>query len=136
MSTWRMVREASTWGLSVLTVPAKVRPWSVAERAAGVALDARVVRLHHAAISAAAGARDLEAWMRVAARGGGKGPGSASKIRDGGFESGHPRLEVVRHALGRRGAELREHFAPELLDAGVVHGQRPGGLTHPSPRHR
>src|SRR5436190_12077233 len=75
MSTCRIVREASTWGLSVLTAPAEVRRRSVAEGAAGVALHARLVRLHHAAIAAAGGAQHLEAGMRVAARGAGEGPG-------------------------------------------------------------
>src|SRR4249919_845572 len=104
MSTWRIVREASTGGLSVLTAPAEVRRRSVAEGAAGVALDARLVRLHHAAISAAARAQHLEARMSVSARGGGcEADAPALEVRDRRFQRGHTRLEVVRHALGGRG---------------------------------
>ena len=40
------------WGFRPTTAPAEVRRRSVAEGAAGVALDARLVRLHQAAIAA------------------------------------------------------------------------------------
>src|SRR5882672_4593043 len=107
MSTWRMVREASTRGLSVVTAPLKVRPRSVAESAAGVALDARLVRLHQAAVPAPAGPERLQARMRVAARGdGGEASTTRLQVGHGGLQGGDARFEVVGGALGRRGAEL------------------------------
>src|SRR5437870_5514147 len=133
MSTWRMVRVASTEGLSAGNAPAEVRRRSVTEGAAGVALDAGLVRLHQAAIPAAARPEHLKAGMRVAAWGdGGQGsaPGlqprtpmvAAAQVGHGRLQGGHARFEVVGGALGRRGAELPEHLTAELVDARVVHG--------------
>src|SRR5438552_16827565 len=73
MSTWRMVR-GSTPVFSRGQAPAEVRPGSVSEGATGVALDAGLVRLQHAAVGPPARAQDLQARMSVTAReAGGRG---------------------------------------------------------------
>src|ERR1700704_3495568 len=96
MSTWRMVRVASTWGLSVVTAPAEVRRRSVTEGAAGVALDAGLVRLHQAAIPTPAGPEHLQAGMGMAARGGHRRSRLAAlKVRHRRLQGGHARLEIV-----------------------------------------
>src|SRR5260221_14281439 len=113
MSTWRMVRVASTGRLSAWTAPAEVRRRSVTEGATGVALDAGLVRLHQAAIPAAARPEHLQAGMRVAAAGdGGRGSAPAPQPPTpmvppgqgghGGLQGGHAGFEVVGGALGRR----------------------------------
>src|SRR5260221_8410539 len=126
MSTWRMVRVASTGRLSAWTAPAEVRRRSVTEGATGVALDAGLVRLHQAAIPAAARPEHLQAGMRVAAAGdSGRGSapapqpltpiGAPLQVRHGGPQGWHAGFRVGGGPPGRAAARL-----PECLTAGLV----------------